>query len=190
MTGVLRMKVFETITELIGRTPLLDLSGKAKGILPGTTIYAKLECFNPAGSSKDRVAREMIEDAKRKGLLKPGSVIIEPTSGNTGIGLAAVAAEQGYRVILTMPETMSIGRRNLLKAYGAEIVRTDGAKGMTGQLKKHRNCTIRSREALSPGSLPIRPMCGHILKRQVLRSGKIQTAWLIFLWPVSEPAAL
>ena len=130
------MKVYETITELIGRTPLLDLSGKAKGILPGTKIYAKLECFNPAGSSKDRVAKTMIEDAEQKGILKPGAVIIEPTSGNTGIGLAAVAAERGYRVILTMPETMSVERRNLLKAYGAEIVLTDGTKGMTGAIEK------------------------------------------------------
>ena len=130
------MRVYKSIAELIGRTPLLDLSGKAKGILPGTKIYAKLECFNPAGSSKDRVAKTMIEDAEQKGILKPGAVIIEPTSGNTGIGLAAVAAERGYRVILTMPETMSVERRNLLKAYGAEIVLTDGTKGMTGAIEK------------------------------------------------------
>ena len=141
------MKVYETITELIGGTPLLDLSGRAQGIRPGTKIYAKLEYFNPAGSSKDRVARKMIEDAEQRGLLDPGALIIEPTSGNTGIGLAAVAAERGYRVILTMPETMSVERRNLLKAYGAKIVLTDGSKGMAGAIEKAQEI-----HAANPGS--------------------------------------
>ena len=145
------MKVYETITELIGGTPLLDLSGKAEQIQPETKIYAKMECFNPAGSSKDRVAKTMIEDAERKGILKPGAVIIEPTSGNTGIGLAAVGAERGYRVILTMPETMSVERRNLLKAYGAEIVLTDGTKGMTGAIEKAQELHDSIQGSFVPG---------------------------------------
>jgi cysteine synthase A len=126
----------KNITELIGNTPLLELTNiKKKYNLPAT-ILAKLEYLNPAGSVKDRIAKAMIEDAEEKGLLKEGSVIIEPTSGNTGIGLAAVAASKGYRVILTMPETMSIERRNLLKAYGAELVLTSGSLGMKGAIDK------------------------------------------------------
>ena len=130
------MKVYEKITDLIGNTPLLKLNNLKKEEKFDADIYAKLEYFNPAGSVKDRIARAMLDDAEAKGVLKPGSVIIEPTSGNTGIGLAAVAASRGYRVILTMPETMSIERRNLLKAYGAELVLTDGAKGMKGAIEK------------------------------------------------------
>lgn len=130
------MKAYEKITDLIGGTPLLKLTNYSKQKELGATIYAKLEYFNPAGSVKDRIAKAMIDDAEEKGILKPDSVIIEPTSGNTGIGLAAVAASRGYRVILTMPETMSIERRNLLKAYGAELVLTDGAKGMKGAIAK------------------------------------------------------
>lgn len=130
------MKVFETITDLIGGTPLLELKNYEKENNTSATILAKLEYFNPAGSVKDRIAKAMIDDAEARGLLKPESVIIEPTSGNTGIGLAAVAASRGYRVILTMPETMSIERRNLLKAYGAELVLTEGAKGMKGAIAK------------------------------------------------------
>lgn len=130
------MKVYEKITDLIGNTPLLKLNNLKKEEKFDADIYAKLEYFNPAGSVKDRIARAMLDDAEEKGVLKPGSVIIEPTSGNTGIGLAAVAASRGYRVILTMPETMSVERRNLLKAYGAELVLTDGAKGMKGAIEK------------------------------------------------------
>ncbi len=130
------MKAYEKITDLIGGTPLLKLTNYSEQKELGATIYAKLEYFNPAGSVKDRIAKAMIDDAEEKGILKPDSVIIEPTSGNTGIGLAAVAASRGYRVILTMPETMSIERRNLLKAYGAELVLTDGAKGMKGAIAK------------------------------------------------------
>lgn len=124
-------------TQLIGGTPILDAKRYAKSAgVSNTTILAKLEYLNPSGSVKDRVAYNMIEDAKEKGLLKPGATIIEPTSGNTGIGLAAVAAAQGYKAILTLPDTMSIERRNLLKAYGAQIVLTEGAKGMKGAIAK------------------------------------------------------
>ncbi len=129
------MKIFNTVTEMIGSTPIMKLNNYA-GANGVDGIYAKLEYFNPAGSVKDRIAKAMIEDAEAKGLLKKGSVIIEPTSGNTGIGLASVAAAKGYRMILTMPETMSVERRNMLKAYGAEIVLTDGAQGMKGAIAK------------------------------------------------------
>lgn len=129
-------KINKSLTELIGKTPLLELVNYEKKHDLKATIIAKLEYFNPAGSVKDRIAKSMIEDAEEKGILKAGSVIIEPTSGNTGIGLASVAAAKGYRVILTMPETFSIERRNLLKAYGAELVLTEGAKGMNGAIAR------------------------------------------------------
>ena len=130
------IKYVDTITDLIGHTPLLKLNRFAKENEFGADVYAKLEYFNPAGSVKDRIARAMLDDAEARGALKPGSVIIEPTSGNTGIGLAAVSAARGYRIILTMPETMSVERRNLLKAYGAELVLTDGSKGMKGAIAR------------------------------------------------------
>ncbi|MDR1977729.1 MAG: cysteine synthase A [Synergistaceae bacterium] len=130
------MPIYSKITDLIGKTPLLELAGYGAKNGISAKIVAKLEYFNPAGSVKDRIAKAMIEDAEAKGLLKPNAVIIEPTSGNTGIGLAAVAASRGYRIILTMPETMSVERRNLLKAYGAEVVLTEGAKGMKGAIAK------------------------------------------------------
>lgn len=130
------MKTYDRITDLIGGTPLLRLTNYNRLNSLGAVIYGKLEYFNPAGSVKDRIAKAMIDDAEAKGILKPDSVIIEPTSGNTGIGLAAVAAARGYRIILTMPETMSIERRNLLKAYGAELVLTEGARGMKGAIEK------------------------------------------------------
>ena len=129
-------RIYNQITELIGNTPLLNVRNYSKANDLEATILVKLEYLNPAGSVKDRIAKAMIEDAEKKGLLKQGSVIIEPTSGNTGIGLAAVAASRGYRAILTMPETMSVERRNLLKAYGAEIVLTEGSKGMKGAIAK------------------------------------------------------
>lgn len=129
-------KIYKNVGELIGRTPLLEVSNFAAAADAEGKIVAKLEYFNPAGSVKDRVALNMIEEAEKSGVLKKGSTIIEPTSGNTGIGLAAVGTSKGYKVILTMPETMSIERRNLLKAYGAEIVLTEGAKGMTGAIAK------------------------------------------------------
>ena len=141
------MKTYDRITDLIGGTPLLKLTNYIAENELGATIYGKLEYFNPAGSVKDRIAKAMINDAEAKGLLKPGSVIIEPTSGNTGIGLAAVAASRGYKIILTMPETMSIERRNLLKAYGAELVLTDGTKGMKGAIAKAQELA-----AATPGS--------------------------------------
>ena len=130
-------KIYESATELIGHTPLLKVNNYAKEVgVTDVTLLAKLEYFNPAGSVKDRIALAMIEDAEKKGQLKPGATIIEPTSGNTGIGLASVAAAKGYRTILTLPETMSVERRNLLKAYGAELVLTEGAKGMKGAIAK------------------------------------------------------
>lgn len=129
-------KIYTSITDLIGRTPLLELSNYEKSNNIDAVILGKLEYFNPAGSVKDRIAKAMVEDAEEKGILKEGSTIIEPTSGNTGIGLASVAAARGYKIILTMPETMSIERRNLLKAYGAQLVLTDGAKGMKGAIAK------------------------------------------------------
>ena len=130
------MRIFKTASELIGRTPLLELSNIEKDEKLSANIYAKLELFNPAGSIKDRVAKAMIEDAEENGLLKEGSVIIEPTSGNTGIGLASVAAAKGYKLIITMPETMSVERRKLIASFGAELVLTDGSKGMNGAIEK------------------------------------------------------
>lgn len=130
------MKIFESVSQLLGGTPLLKLNNLSEKFSLNTPIIAKLEAFNPAGSSKDRVALSILNDAEGKGILKPDTVIIEPTSGNTGIGLASICAARGYRLILTMPETMSVERRNLLKAYGAEIILTDGSLGMTGAVKK------------------------------------------------------
>ncbi|MCI8590486.1 MAG: cysteine synthase A [Clostridiales bacterium] len=145
------MKISERITDLIGGTPLLKLSNYMAQHQLEATILGKLEYFNPAGSVKDRVAGAMVDEAEAKGLLKPGSVIIEPTSGNTGIGLAAVAASKGYRIMLTMPETMSIERRNLLKAYGAELILTEGAKGMTGAIEKAEELASQIPNSFIPG---------------------------------------
>lgn len=145
------MRVFKKIDELIGNTPLLELSNFEKDNNLQARIFAKLECFNPAGSAKDRIAKAMLDDAESNGVLKPGSVIIEPTSGNTGIGLASVASSRGYRVVLTMPETMSVERRNLLKAYGAEIVLTDGSKGMSGAIAKAEELAKQIPDSFIPG---------------------------------------
>ena len=128
--------IYTSIDQLIGRTPLLELSHIEKNLGLKSKILAKLEYLNPAGSVKDRVAKAMIDDAETRGILTPDSVIIEPTSGNTGIGLAAVAVARGYRIIIVMPETMSVERRQLMKAYGAELVLTEGAKGMSGAIAK------------------------------------------------------
>ena len=145
------MKIYKKATELIGNTPLLELGNYEKAHGLEATILAKLEYLNPAGSVKDRIARAMLDDAERRGLLKPGSVIIEPTSGNTGIGLAAVAAARGYRIILTMPETMSVERRSLLCAYGAELVLTEGAKGMKGAIAKAQELAAQTENSFIPG---------------------------------------
>lgn len=144
------MKIYSGIDELIGATPLVSLSKFMSGKGAKAQVCAKLEYFNPAGSVKDRAALYMIKDAQAKGLLKEGSVIIEPTSGNTGIGLAAVASARGYKVILTMPDTMSVERRNLLRAYGAEIVLTEGAKGMTGAIEKAKELLVKYEGSFMP----------------------------------------
>ena len=144
-------KISKSLTELIGKTPLLELSNYEKKNSLKAKIVAKLEYFNPAGSVKDRIALAMIDDAEKSGKLKPGSVIIEPTSGNTGIGLASVAAARGYRIILTMPETMSVERRVLMRAYGAEIVLTEGAKGMKGAIAKADELAAEIPNSFIPG---------------------------------------
>ncbi len=144
-------KIYQTLDQLIGKTPLLELGGYEKAHGLNAKLIVKLEYFNPAGSVKDRIAKAMIDDAEAKGILKKSSVIIEPTSGNTGIGLAAVAAARSYRLILTMPETMSVERRNLIKAYGAEIVLTEGAKGMKGAIAKSEELAKEIPNSFIPG---------------------------------------
>ena len=169
-------KIYKSLTELIGGTPLLELTQFEKDYQLEATMLAKLEYFNPAGSVKDRVAKSILDDAEQSGKLKPSGTIIEPTSGNTGIGLAAVAAARGYKLIITMPETMSVERRMLMKAYGAELVLTDGKKGMSGAIEKadelHREI---------PGSL--------IAGLQAPKFTRIPTAKSIFSSPVSARAA-
>lgn len=144
-------KIYKNAAELVGNTPLLEVGNIEKDLGLEAKVLVKLEYFNPAGSAKDRIALSMIEDAEEKGILKPGAVIIEPTSGNTGIGLASLAAIKGYRVILTMPETMSVERRNILKAYGAEIVLTDGTKGMNGAIAKANELAAEYENSFIPG---------------------------------------
>ena len=144
------MSIYKSAAELIGNTPILELTHIEEKENLKATLLAKLEYFNPAGSVKDRIALAMIEDAEKKGLLKKGSVIIEPTSGNTGIGLASVAAAKGYRIIITMPETMSVERRNLMKAYGAELVLTDGTKGMKGAIAKAEELAAETPDSFIP----------------------------------------
>lgn len=144
-------KVYQGTLDLVGKTPLVEVTNVEKELGLEAKVLVKLEYFNPAGSVKDRIAKAMIEDAEAKGVLKEGSVIIEPTSGNTGIGLAAIAAVKGYRIILTMPETMSVERRNILKAYGAELVLTDGAKGMKGAIEKAEELSEEINDSFIPG---------------------------------------
>ena len=145
------MKVYESVDQLVGHTPLLELKRVEDAHGVSARILGKLEYFNPAGSIKDRIAKAMIDDAEAAGILKPGATIIEPTSGNTGIGLASIAAARGYQLILTMPETMSVERRNLIKAYGAKIVLTDGAKGMTGAIEKANELAAEIEGSFIPG---------------------------------------
>ena len=144
-------KIYTSADELIGSTPLLELKGVEKALSLKAKIFAKLEYFNPSGSVKDRIAKAMIDDAEKRGVLKPGSVIIEPTSGNTGIGLAAVAAMRGYRIIIVMPETMSVERRQLMKAYGAELVLTPGAKGLKGAIEEAERLAEETPDSFIPG---------------------------------------
>lgn len=144
-------KIYTSADELIGSTPLLELKGVEKALSLKAKIFAKLEYFNPSGSVKDRIAKAMIDDAEKRGVLKPGSVIIEPTSGNTGIGLAAVAAMRGYRIIIVMPETMSVERRQLMKAYGAELVLTPGANGMKGAIEEAERLAAETPDSFIPG---------------------------------------
>ncbi|MCI5726250.1 MAG: cysteine synthase A [Clostridium sp.] len=145
------MTIYKSVTELVGKTPLVELTNYEGEHNLEATLLAKLEYFNPAGSVKDRIAKEMIEQAEKSGALKKGSVIIEPTSGNTGIGLASVAASKGYRIIIVMPDTMSVERRNLMKAYGAELVLTDGANGMKGAIKKANELAEEIENSFIPG---------------------------------------
>ncbi len=182
-------RIYTSADQLIGHTPLLELTHLEKKYGLKARLLAKLEYLNPAGSVKDRIARAMIDDAEAKGLLKPGSVIIEPTSGNTGIGLAAVAAARGYRVIIVMPETMSVERRQLMKAYGAELVLTEGAKGMNGAIAKAEELAREIPGGFLPGQFvnPANPR--RTSRPPARRSGRIPTARWTTSWPVSAPAA-
>ena len=155
---------YSSILDLIGKTPILELNNYGKAQKLEGKLLAKLEYLNPAGSVKDRIAKHMVEDAEAKGLLKPGAVIIEPTSGNTGIGLAAVAAAKGYRIVITMPDSMSVERRNLLKAYGAELVLTEGAKGMTGAIEKAEQLAKEIQSAFIPAQFenPANPQTHYL----------------------------
>lgn len=166
--------IYEGTLELIGHTPLVEFKHIEKKFGLEARLLAKLEYFNPAGSVKDRIAKEMIEQAEKDGKLKPGSTIIEPTSGNTGIGLAAIAAAKGYRLIIVLPETMSIERRNIIKAYGAELVLSDGSKGMKEPSQRQRNFTKRSQTASFRSSLRTLQTRQHTRRQPDRRSGKIR----------------
>ena len=175
--------IYTSADQLIGKTPLLELTNIEKEEGLEATVLAKLEYFNPAGSVKDRIAKAMIDDAEAKGLLKKGSVLIEPTSGNTGIGLASVAAARGYRIIIVMPETMSVERRQLMKAYGAELVLTEGSKGMKGAIARADELAKEIPNAFIPARTPL---C--IRPRPARRSGRTPTARWISSSRASGPA--
>ena len=145
------MKIYNSVTELVGKTPIIDLKNYEEAHNLNASILAKLEYFNPAGSVKDRIAKKMIEDAEKAGKIKKGATLIEPTSGNTGIGLASVAAAKGYKLIITMPETMSVERRKLMQAYGAELVLTEGSKGMKGAIAKAKELAASIPGSFIPG---------------------------------------
>ena len=180
-------KIYKGTLDLIGNTPLVEVTNIEKELGLEATILTKLEYFNPAGSVKDRAAKAMIEDAEERGLLKEGSVIIEPTSGNTGIGLASIAAVKGYRMILTMPETMSVERRNILKAYGAEIVLTDGTKGMQGAIDKAEELAASIEGSFIPGQFENPAIQRRTERQRDRKSGVIQTARWISLLPALAP---
>ena len=168
-------KIYKGAIELVGNTPLVEVTNIEKKEQLKARLLVKLEYFNPAGSVKDRVGKAMIEDAERTGRLKPGSVIIEPTSGNTGIGLAAVSAVKGYRMILTMPDTMSVERRNILKAYGAEIVLTPGEKGMSGAIEKAEELAKEIPDSFIPGQFDNPVIPGLIWRVRVRKFGRTRT---------------
>ena len=169
------MKIAQQFTDLIGHTPILQLNRLMAAHQLHANLWAKLEYFNPAGSVKDRVAAAMIDDAEQKGILKPGATIIEPTSGNTGIGLAAVAVSRGYKIILTMPDTMSVERRNLLKAYGAQIVLTEGAKGMKGAIEKANELSAQTPGSFIPGQFVNPAIPPHTWPPRALKFGLTPT---------------
>ena len=180
---------FTSADQLIGKTPLLELTRLEQKHGLAARILAKVEAFQPAGSVKDRVAKAMLDDGEAKGLLTPGTVIIEPTSGNTGIALAALAAARGYRLILVMPETMSVERRQLMKAYGAELVLTEGAKGMKGALAKVQELAAAIPNHFLPGNLRTRSTTPSTRPPRARRSGQIPRARWISSWPGWAPAA-
>lgn len=184
------MPIYHSVTELIGRTPLLELCNYERNHDLKAVLLAKLECMNPAGSAKDRVAANMIARAETEGRLAPGGTIIEPTSGNTGIGLAAAAAAKGYRVILTMPDTMSVERRALIAAYGAEIILTPGAAGMAGAVAKAEELHQSIPGSIIAGQFETPPIQRHTRRPPALRSGRTRRGRWTSLWPGSAPAAL
>ena len=179
--------IYTSADQLIGKTPLLELTHIEKELGLQARLLAKLEYFNPAGSVKDRVAKAMLDDAEAKGILKPDTVIIEPTSGNTGIGLASVAAARGYRLIIVMPDTMSIERRQLMKAYGAELVLSDGSKGMSGAIAKANELAKLYPNSFIAGQF-IQQIQKLILRQLVQKFTKIPKATLMCLLPVSAQA--
>ena len=182
-------KIYKSVEELIGRTPMVGLSNLEDKLKLDVTLMAKVEALNPGGSAKDRVAKRMVEDAEKVGTLKAGATIIEPTSGNTGIGLAVMAAARGYRAIIVMPDSMSMERRLLMTAFGAELVLTEGAKGMSGAIEKAEELAKEIPNSFIPGQFDNPSNPGPIMKPQALKSGRIQRVKWIFLWQVSVQAA-